>query len=70
MGYTCEGNGFEQVWLFSCGNEKYLFMELKERLYSSFCHVWRNLCSQVTSFHCTATTRMIVKEKHTLIRYG
>ena len=42
MGYTCEGNGFEQVWLFGCGNDKYLFRELKERLYSSFCRGWRN----------------------------
>ena len=35
-------NGFEQVWLFSYGIEKYFFRELKERLYSSFCHGWRN----------------------------
>ena len=26
--------------------------------------------SQVTSFHCTANTRIILKEKHTLIFYG
>ena len=31
-------NGSEQVWLFGCGNGKIFFNELKERLYSSFCH--------------------------------
>ena len=35
-------NGFEQVWLFGCGNEKDFFKELKERLQSSFYHGWRN----------------------------
>ena len=34
--------GFEQVWLFGCGNEKIFFNELKEKLYGSFCHGWRN----------------------------
>ena len=29
-------NGFEQMWLFGCGNDKMFFNELKERLYSSF----------------------------------
>ena len=37
-------NGFEQVWLFGCGNDKIFFNELKERLYSSFCHgCWNRL---------------------------
>ena len=35
-------NEFEQVWLFGCGNDKIFFNELKERLYSSFCHGWWN----------------------------
>ena len=35
----CE-NGFEQVWLFGCGQEKLFFRELKERLHSSFCFRW------------------------------
>ena len=35
-------NGFEQVWLFGCGNDKSFFNDLKERLYSSFCHGWCN----------------------------
>ena len=33
-------NGFEQVWLFGCGQEGPFFKELRERLYSSFCHGW------------------------------
>jgi hypothetical protein len=33
-------NGFEQVWLFGCGNEKAFVCELKERLFSSFVHGW------------------------------
>lgn len=37
----CE-NGFYQVWMFGCGNERVFFAELKERLCSSFCHDWRN----------------------------
>jgi hypothetical protein len=37
----CE-NGFEQVWVFGCGNEKQFLRELKERLVSTFCHKWRN----------------------------
>ena len=28
------------MWLFGCGNDKIFFNELKERLYSSFCHGW------------------------------
>jgi len=35
-------NEFEQVWLFGCGNDKIFFNELKESLYSSFCHGWWN----------------------------
>ena len=35
-------NGFEQVWLFGCRNDKIFFNELKERLYSSFCNGWWN----------------------------
>ena len=35
-------NGFEHVRLFGCGNDKIFFNELKERLYSSFCHGWWN----------------------------
>ena len=34
--------GFEQVWLFGCGNEKEFFKELRERQHSSFYHGWRN----------------------------
>ena len=60
-------NGFEQVWLFGCGNEKYLFRELKERLYSSFGHGWRNHLESSDKIHCTANTIFILKEKHTLI---
>ena len=30
------------MWLFGCGNDKIIFNELKERLYSSFCHGWWN----------------------------
>ena len=30
------------MWLFACGNEKVFINELKERLYSSFCHGWHN----------------------------
>ena len=37
----CE-NGFEQVWLFGCGQEKPFFNELRERLYSSFSYNWYN----------------------------
>ena len=33
-------NGFEQVWLFGCGNEKQFVFELRERLFSSFVHGW------------------------------
>ena len=35
-------NGFEQVWLFGCGNVKPFIKELEERLRSSFCHRWCN----------------------------
>ena len=35
----CE-NGFEQVWLFGCDREKRFIKELRERLFSSFCHRW------------------------------
>ena len=35
-------NGFEQVWLFGCGNVKPFIKELEERLCSSFCHRWYN----------------------------
>ena len=28
------------MWLFGCGNDKIFFNELKERLYSYFCHGW------------------------------
>ena len=35
-------NGFEQVWLFGCGNVKPFIKELEERLHSSFCHRWCN----------------------------
>ena len=34
--------GFDQVWLFGCRNANIFFNELKERLYSSFCHGWCN----------------------------
>ena len=37
----CE-NGFEQVWLFGCGDEKRFCTEMKERLISSFCFNWQN----------------------------
>eukprot|EP00745_Piridium_sociabile_P009560 TRINITY_DN16703_c0_g1_i6.p1 TRINITY_DN16703_c0_g1~~TRINITY_DN16703_c0_g1_i6.p1 ORF type:complete len:109 (-),score=6.00 TRINITY_DN16703_c0_g1_i6:146-472(-) len=37
----CE-NGFEQVWLFGCDREKRFCIELRERLFSSFCYRWRN----------------------------
>lgn len=37
----CE-HGFEQVWLFGCGNETELMKELKTRLASNFYHNWRN----------------------------
>ena len=30
------------MWLFGCGNDNIFFNELKERLYSSFCHGWWN----------------------------
>ena len=33
-------NGFEQVWLFGCGNVKPFIKELEDRLRSSFCHRW------------------------------
>ena len=39
--FLCE-NGFQQVWLFGCGNEKQFCVELRERLYSTFCHEWRD----------------------------
>ena len=35
-------SGFEQVWLFGCGNVKPFIKELEERLCSSFCHRWSN----------------------------
>ena len=35
-------NGFQQVWLFGAGNEKLFLNALQERLFSSFCHGWRN----------------------------
>ena len=35
-------NGFEQLWLFGCGNVKLFIKELEERLRSSFCHRWCN----------------------------
>ena len=34
--------GFEQVWLFGCGNVKPFIKELEERLRSSFWHRWCN----------------------------
>jgi hypothetical protein len=37
----CE-NGFEMVWHFGCGNEKQFIRLLKDRLYGTFCHGWRN----------------------------
>lgn len=33
--------GFEQVWLFGCGDVKFFCLELKERLCSSFCYTWQ-----------------------------
>ena len=39
-GILCE-NGFEQVWLFGCGNEVGFVKELRERLVSNFYHNWR-----------------------------
>ena len=33
--------GFEQVWLFGCGNEDRFFSEFKDRLSSSFCFRWQ-----------------------------
>ena len=47
-------NGFEQVWLFGCGHDKIFFNELKERLYSSFCHGWWN--------HLESSDRLAVYE--------
>ena len=35
-------NGFEQMWLFGCGNVKPFIKELEDRLHSSFCHIWCN----------------------------
>ena len=35
-------NGFEQVWLFGCGNVKPFIKELENRLRNSFCHRWCN----------------------------
>ena len=35
-------NGFEQVWQYGCGNEKHFLQLLKDRLFSSFSHGWRN----------------------------
>ena len=35
-------NGFEQVWLFGCGNVEPFIKELKETLCSSFCYRWCN----------------------------
>ena len=35
-------NGFEQEWLFRCGNDTFFVKEQKERLYSSFFHIWYN----------------------------
>ena len=35
-------NGFEQVWLFGCGNVTPFIKELEDRLRSSFCHRWCN----------------------------
>ena len=32
-------HGFEQVWLFGCGNENGFFSEFKDRLCSSFCFI-------------------------------
>ena len=43
-------NGFEQVWLFGCGQEGPFFKELRERLYSSFCHGWVNHMESSTRF--------------------
>ena len=37
----CE-NGFEQVWLFGCGDINRFFCEFKDRLYSSFLFRWFN----------------------------
>jgi hypothetical protein len=39
-------NGFEQVWLFGCGNKKSFFVELKSRLQSTFIHKWKNHLEQ------------------------
>ena len=56
------GNGFEQVWLFGCGNEIEFMKELKERLVSSFYHNWRN--------HLDSSTRLYIysKLKHSFAR--
>ena len=43
-------NSFEQVWLFGCGPEGPFFKELRERLYSSFCHGWVNHMESSTRF--------------------
>ena len=43
-------NGFEQVWLFGCGQEGPFFKELMEGLYSSFCHGWVNHMVSSTRF--------------------
>ena len=47
-------NGFEQVWIFGCGSEKRFCIELRERLFSSFCYHWQNHLeeSNQTSVYC------------------
>ena len=63
-------NGFEQVWLFGCGNDKIFFNELKERFTVLFAMDGRNTYNRVKGWKFIKVIRTALKGKSMRIFVG